>query len=241
MENKGDENVRWNLSSFTPPYVKAIDGTGSVYRATYSAFRCYRVSGMLEAYGKEKVALIFFPRENGDYSQFWDLECHPVEKPSWKHKLRFQLSGTCIKAENTAAVARASADTLIEAGSPLIPKRKVCSEACTTKAGLNEITRGVYAPEDLYTFLPTRIGESRTLKVNLRNNSPRTHLLKFLSPNEPFYIKHSKYSLRSHHYINVPVQFKPQAEGVFEGLLVVHTTKYGCINIRLCGKAIAKE
>lgn len=46
---------------------------------------------------------------------------------------------------------------------------------------------------------------------------------------------------RSHHYINVPVQFKPQAEGVFEGLLAVHTTKYGCINIRLCGKAIAKE
>uniref|UniRef100_A0A669PMN8 Centrosomal protein 192 n=1 Tax=Phasianus colchicus TaxID=9054 RepID=A0A669PMN8_PHACC len=241
MENKGDESVRWNLSSFTPPYVKAMDGTGSVYRATYSAFRCYRVSGTLEAHGKEKVSLIFFPRESGDYSQFWDLECHPVEKPSWKHKLRFQLSGTGTKAENTAAVGRASADTLIEAGSPVIPKRKVCSEACTTKAGLNEITRGVYAPEDLYTFLPTRIGESRTLKVNLRNNSFRTHLLKFLSPNEPFYIKHSKYSLRSHHYINVPVQFKPQAEGIFEGLLAVHTTKYGCINIRLCGKAIAKE
>uniref|UniRef100_A0A669P9E3 Centrosomal protein 192 n=1 Tax=Phasianus colchicus TaxID=9054 RepID=A0A669P9E3_PHACC len=218
------------------PKTRAMDGTGSVYRATYSAFRCYRVSGTLEAHGKEKVSLIFFPRESGDYSQFWDLECHPVEKPSWKHKLRFQLSGTGTKAENTAAVGRASADTLIEAGSPVIPKRKVCSEACTTK-----ITRGVYAPEDLYTFLPTRIGESRTLKVNLRNNSFRTHLLKFLSPNEPFYIKHSKYSLRSHHYINVPVQFKPQAEGIFEGLLAVHTTKYGCINIRLCGKAIAKE
>ncbi|XP_042725882.1 centrosomal protein of 192 kDa isoform X2 [Lagopus leucura] len=241
MENKGDENVRWNLSSFTPPYVKAMDGTGSVYRATYSAFRCYHVSGTLEAHGKEKVSLIFLPRESGDYSQFWDLECHPVEKPSWKHKLRFQLSGTGTKAENTAAVGRASAETLIEAGSPVTPKRKVCSEACTTKAGLNEVTRGVYAPEDLYTFLPTRIGESRTLKVNLRNNSFRTHLLKFLSPNEPFYIKHSKYSLRSHHYINVPVQFKPQAEGIFEGLLAVHTTKYGCINIRLCGKAIAKE
>uniref|UniRef100_A0A8C3KW35 Centrosomal protein 192 n=1 Tax=Chrysolophus pictus TaxID=9089 RepID=A0A8C3KW35_CHRPC len=218
------------------PKTRAMDGTGSVYRATYSAFRCYRVSGTLEAHGKEKVSLMFLPRESGDYSQFWDLECHPVEKPSWKHKLRFQLSGTGTKAENTAAVGRASADTLIEAGSPVIPKRKVCSKACTTK-----ITRGVYAPEDLYTFLPTRIGESRTLKVNLRNNSFRTHLLKFLSPNEPFYIKHSKYSLRSHHYINVPVQFKPQAEGIFEGLLAVHTTKYGCINIRLCGKAIAKE
>lgn len=40
-----------------------------------------------------QVALIFLPRQDGDYSQFWDLECHPVEKPSWKHKLRFQLCG----------------------------------------------------------------------------------------------------------------------------------------------------
>ncbi|XP_065609671.1 centrosomal protein of 192 kDa [Cyrtonyx montezumae] len=241
MENRGDENVRWNLSSFTPPYVKDMDGTGSVYRATYSAFRCYRVSGTLEAHGREKVPLIFLPRENGDYSQFWDLECHPVEKPSWKHKLRFQLSGTGTKAENTTAVVKDSTDTLTETGSPVVPKRKAYSGGCTAKAGLSEMTRGVYAPEDLYTFLPTRVGESRTLKVNLQNNTFRTQLLRFLSPNEPFYIKHSKYSLRSHHYINVPVQFKPQAEGVFEGVLAVHTTKYGCIQIRLCGKAIAKE
>uniref|UniRef100_A0A8C3KTW0 Centrosomal protein 192 n=1 Tax=Chrysolophus pictus TaxID=9089 RepID=A0A8C3KTW0_CHRPC len=226
MENKGDESVRWNLSSFTPPYVKVSE--------------CLHYECFMQIPFFFFLLILSFSLY-GDYSQFWDLECHPVEKPSWKHKLRFQLSGTGTKAENTAAVGRASADTLIEAGSPVIPKRKVCSKACTTKAGLSEITRGVYAPEDLYTFLPTRIGESRTLKVNLRNNSFRTHLLKFLSPNEPFYIKHSKYSLRSHHYINVPVQFKPQAEGIFEGLLAVHTTKYGCINIRLCGKAIAKE
>uniref|UniRef100_A0A8B9BU17 Centrosomal protein 192 n=1 Tax=Anser brachyrhynchus TaxID=132585 RepID=A0A8B9BU17_9AVES len=239
MENKGDENVRWNLSSFTPPYVKDVDGTDSVYRVTYSAFRCYRVSGTLEAHGKEKVALIFLPRDSGDYSQFWDLECHPVEKPSWKHKLRFQLSGIGTKTENKTAIVKASTDTIIGTGLPVIPERKVYSEAPTIKAG--DITRGVYAPEDLYTFPLTRVGESRTLKVNLRNNSFRTHLLTFLSPKEPFYIKHSKYSLRSHHYINVPVQFKPPAEGVFEALLAVHTSKYGYVNIRLCGKAVAKD
>uniref|UniRef100_A0A8B9I4L9 Centrosomal protein 192 n=1 Tax=Anser brachyrhynchus TaxID=132585 RepID=A0A8B9I4L9_9AVES len=241
MENKGDENVRWNLSSFTPPYVKDVDGTDSVYRVTYSAFRCYRVSGTLEAHGKEKVALIFLPRDSGDYSQFWDLECHPVEKPSWKHKLRFQLSGIGTKTENKTAIVKASTDTIIGTGLPVIPERKVYSEAPTIKAGSSDITRGVYAPEDLYTFPLTRVGESRTLKVNLRNNSFRTHLLTFLSPKEPFYIKHSKYSLRSHHYINVPVQFKPPAEGVFEALLAVHTSKYGYVNIRLCGKAVAKD
>ncbi|KAM9303176.1 centrosomal protein of 192 kDa [Morus bassanus] len=240
MENKGDENVKWHLSSFAPPYVKDVDGTGCVYRVTYSAFRCSRVSGTLEAHGEEKVVVIFLPRDKGDYSQFWDLECHPVEKPSWKHKLRFQLSGAGTKTENETSIVKASASALTKTELPVIPEM-VYSEARTIKARQNEVTRGVYAPEDLYTFPPTRVGESCTLKVNLRNNSFTTHLLKFVSPREPFYIKHSKYSLRSHHYINVPVQFKPKAEGKFEGLFVVLTTKCGSVNIWLCGKAIAKK
>ncbi|KAM6349490.1 centrosomal protein of 192 kDa [Podargus strigoides] len=241
MENKGDENVKWHLLSFAPPYVKDVDETGGVYRVTYSAFICSRVSGTLEAYGEEKVAVIFLPRDKGDYSQFWDLECHPVEKPSRKHKLRFQLSGIGTKAENETPVVKAAASAFTKTELPVIPEMDVYSEECTIKAGQNEIIRGIYAPEDLYTFPPTRVGESCTLKVNLRNNSFTTHLLKFVSPREPFYIKHSKYSLRSHHYINVPVQFKPKAEGKFEGLFIVLTTKYGSVNIRLCGKAIAKK
>ncbi|XP_010186384.1 PREDICTED: centrosomal protein of 192 kDa-like, partial [Mesitornis unicolor] len=234
MENKGDENVKWHLSSFAPPYVKDVDGTGCVYRVTYSTFRCSRVSGILEAHGEEKVAVIFLPRDKGDFSQFWDLECHPVEKPSWKHKLRFQLSGTGSKPENDTSVVKAFPSALTKTELPVEPEMAVYPDAHTIKGGQNEIIRGIYAPEDLYTFPPTRVGESCTLKVNLRNNSFMTHLLKFLNPGEPFYIKHSKYSLRSHHYINVPVQFKPKAEGQFEGFFVVLITKGGSVNIRLC-------
>uniref|UniRef100_A0A663LUP2 Centrosomal protein 192 n=1 Tax=Athene cunicularia TaxID=194338 RepID=A0A663LUP2_ATHCN len=241
MENKGDENVKWHLSSFAPPYVKDVDGTASVYRVTYSVFRFSRVSGTLEAHREEKVAVVFLPRDKGDYSQFWDLECHPVEKPSWKHKLKFQLSGAGAKTENEASIVKASASALTKTELPVIPEMKVYSEARTIKSGQNVVIRGVYAPEDLYTFPPTRVGESCMLKVNLRNNSFTTQLLKFLSPREPFYVKHSKYSLRSHHYINVPVQFKPKAEGKFEGLFVVLTTEYGSVNIRLRGKAIAEK
>ncbi|XP_071410367.1 centrosomal protein of 192 kDa [Pithys albifrons albifrons] len=237
MENKGDENVKWNLSSFAPPYVKDVDGNGGVYRVTYSAFRCSRVSGTLEAHGQEKVAVIFLPRDKGDYSQFWDLECHRVEKPSWKHKLKFQLSGTSAKTENETPVVEASASALTKTE----PERKVYSERRTTRIGQKEITQGVYAPEDHYVFPPTRVGETCTLKVNLRNNSFKTHMLEFVSPREPFYIKHLKYSLRSHHYINVPVQFKPKAEGMFEDLFVALTTEYGPVNIWLRGRAVAKR
>lgn len=37
------------------------------------------------------------------------------------------------------------------------------------------VRRGVYSPQDLYTFPATRAGESSTLKVNIRNNSSDTH------------------------------------------------------------------
>ncbi|NWU09012.1 CE192 protein, partial [Cephalopterus ornatus] len=240
MENKGDENVKWNLSSFAPPYVKDVDGSGSVYRVTYSAFTCSCVSGTLEAHGQKKVAIIFLPRDKGDYSQFWDLECHPVEKPSWKHKLKFQLSGTSAETESATPVVEASGNALTKTELPVIPEMKVYSEG-RTRTGQKEIIQGVYAPQDLYVFPPATVGETCTLKVNLRNNSIKTHVLEFLSPREPFYIKHLKYSLRAYHYINVPVQFKPKAEGIFEDLFVVQTMEYGPVNIRLRGKAVPKK
>ncbi|XP_065254396.1 centrosomal protein of 192 kDa [Emys orbicularis] len=239
MENNGNEDVRWHLSSFAPPYVKGVDESGDVYRATYTAFRCSRVSGTLGAHGKEKVAIIFLPRDRGDYAQFWDLECHPLAEPHMKHKLRFQLSGDCFK--NEAVNAKVSTCALIKTEIPVMPRRRAGSEASTLKTGQNEVIRGVYSREDHYTFLPTRVGESSTLKVNLRNNTFITHVLKFVNPREPFHIRHSKYSLRSQHYINLPVQFKPKSAGRFEGLLVVHIDKYGSLGIRLLGEAHAKE
>lgn len=49
------------------------------------------------------------------------------------------------------------------------------------------------------------------------------------------------YLFRAYHYITVPVQFKPKAEGMFEDVFVVLTAKYSPINIHLYGKAIAKK
>uniref|UniRef100_A0A8C3D6R8 Uncharacterized protein n=1 Tax=Corvus moneduloides TaxID=1196302 RepID=A0A8C3D6R8_CORMO len=218
-----------------------VDGSGCVYRVTYSVFRFSHVSGTLEAHGQEKVAVIFLPRDKGDYSQFWDLEYYPVENPSRKHKLKFQLSGKSAKTENETPIVKASACGLTKTEVPVTPEMKVDSEGQPKRIRQKEVIQGVYAPEDFYVFPLTRVGETCTLKVNLRNNSFTTHMLKFVSPREPFYIKHLKYSLRSCHFINVPVQFKPKAEGMFEDVFVVLTAKNGPINIRLWGKAIAKK
>ncbi|XP_072572907.1 centrosomal protein of 192 kDa isoform X1 [Paramormyrops kingsleyae] len=227
MENTGDE-VRWYLSSFAPPYVKGVDNSGDVYRATYTTFRCSRLSGVLGVREKMKVPVSFLPRDAGDYAQFWDLECHPVAEPLKKCRVRFQLCGTGVKAGATVS---ANADSLVRTEATVKSRKKPESQEEMQR-------RGVYAPQDLYTFPQTRVGESCTLKVHVRNNSFDTHELKFVSPREPFHIKHCKYSLRSQHYINLPVQFRPTTAGRSSGLLLIQTESSGILTIQLTGDAV---
>uniref|UniRef100_A0A8C2PH80 Centrosomal protein 192 n=1 Tax=Capra hircus TaxID=9925 RepID=A0A8C2PH80_CAPHI len=219
LENHGDTDVRWHLSSLAPPYVKGVDESGDVFRATYAAFRCSPISGVLEGHSVQKVSIMFLPRDRGDYAQFWDVECHPVKEAHLKHTLRFQLSGHSVRAESEPGISRISTNSLIKIDNILKLRRQAVSEASALIPGQFDLThRGVYAPEDVYQFLPTR--------------------LKFLSPREPFYVKHSKYSLRAQHYINMPVQFKPKSVGKFEALLVVQTDEGKSVAVRLIGEAL---
>ncbi|KAM6217479.1 centrosomal protein of 192 kDa [Rhynchocyon petersi] len=212
LENHGNTEVKWHLSSLAPPYVKDIDENGDVFRVPYAVFRCTPVSGSLESHRTQKVSITFLPRNQGSYAQFWDVECHPVKDPHVMRTL-LQFSG-----QGSILIFK-----------PIFQSRQI------------DLTHhGVYAPEDAYVFLPTKVGDSRTLKVNLRNNSFITHLLKFLSPREPFYIRHSKYSLRAQHYINMPVQFRPQLVGTFEALLVIQSDEGKSIAIQLIGEALEK-
>lgn len=61
------------------------------------------------------------------------------------------------------------------------------------KSRQNEVIRGVYAPEDVYTFLPTRVGESSALKVNLRNNSFITHMVSLTLLSLKLYASHKAF------------------------------------------------
>ncbi|XP_052003508.1 centrosomal protein of 192 kDa-like isoform X2 [Xyrauchen texanus] len=235
VENHGEE-VRWYLSSFAPPYVKGVDSSGDVYRATYSAFRCEKVSGTLGVQESMKIPITFIPRDRGDYAQFWDLECHPVARPQLKGRVRFQLCGTGIRASDGSSVKENCSLVKTEA----TVKNRKRLESAGSKMGFQTETqkRGVYAPQSLYTFPATCVGTTSTLKVNFRNNSSNTHELKFISPKEPFHIKHSNYSLRSQHYINLPVQFVPAAAGQFCGTLLVQTDTDAKLAVELIGEAL---
>ncbi|XP_051577285.1 centrosomal protein of 192 kDa-like isoform X2 [Myxocyprinus asiaticus] len=235
LENHGEE-VRWYLSSFAPPYVKGVDTSGDVFRATYSAFRCEKVSGTLGIQERMKVPIIFLPRDSGDYAQFWDLECHPAAKPQHKSRVRFQLCGTGIRADDGSSVKKNCSLVKTE----VTVKNRTRLESAGSKMGSQTESqkRGVYAPQSLYTFPATRVGTTSTLKVNFRNNSSNTHELKFTSPKEPFLTRHSNYSLRSQHYINLPVQFVPAAAGQFSGTLLVQTDTDAKLTIELIGEAL---
>ncbi|XP_049439244.1 centrosomal protein of 192 kDa isoform X3 [Epinephelus fuscoguttatus] len=175
----GEVEVRWYLSSFAPPYVKGVDNTGDVYRATYTAFRCSRVSGTLGALEKMQVPFTFLPRDRGDYAQFWDLECHPVSEPQQKTRVRFQLCGTGIKSGPVEAPQEGDCSLVKTEATVKTRKRADVTAGKTSQE--DAVRRGVYSPQDLYTFPATRVGESSALKVNIRNNSSSTHEIAALS------------------------------------------------------------
>ncbi|XP_026149203.1 centrosomal protein of 192 kDa isoform X2 [Mastacembelus armatus] len=235
--HNGEVAVRWYLSSFAPPYVKGVDNTGDVYRATYTAFRCSRVSGTLGAHEKMQVPVTFLPRDRGDYAQFWDLECHPVSDPQQKTRIRFQLCGTGIKSGPVEGPQEGDCSLVKTEATVKTRKRADASGGKTSQE--EAVRRGVYSPQDGYTFPATRVGESSSLKVNIRNNSSDLHELKFVSPREPFHIKHSKYSLRSQHYLKLPVQFKPSTAGMHTGLLLIQSETSGSLVIQLIGEALS--
>uniref|UniRef100_A0A672PKE0 Centrosomal protein 192 n=1 Tax=Sinocyclocheilus grahami TaxID=75366 RepID=A0A672PKE0_SINGR len=239
VENHGEE-VRWYLSSFAPPYVKGVDSGGDVYRATYSAFRCEKASGTLGIQERMQVPFAFLPRDRGDYAQFWDLECHPTAKPQHKSRVRFQLCGavSLLNAEAGEASSVKENCSLVKTEATVKNRKRLDSAGSKTGSSTENQKRGVYAPQSLYTFPATRVGATSTLKVNFRNNSSNTHELKFISPKEPFHIKHSNYSLRSQHYINLPVQFVPATAGQFSGTLLVQTDTDAKLIVELSGEAL---
>ncbi|XP_070603580.1 centrosomal protein of 192 kDa isoform X2 [Erythrolamprus reginae] len=235
IENNGDENLKWFLTSFAPPYVKDFDESGDVYRATYAAFQCSYLSGTLEICGKEKIIVLFLPRDKGHYSQFWDLECHPLHEPHLTDKYRLQFCGMSTLS-NKQLKNKVSTSSLVK-----INIRDVSQRREYLSIFDDNIWKGVYAQEDVYTFPPTKVGESSTLKISMKNYSMSSCQLNFRSPGEPFYIKHSHYNLRCHHYCNLPVQFKPRSPGIFKCVLVVETDKNGILTIQLIGEGLAEK
>ncbi|XP_078543611.1 centrosomal protein of 192 kDa [Lissotriton helveticus] len=232
IRNSKNGDVRWSFSFSEPPYVKKSSVSGDVYRTNYSVFRCPHIYGVLEAGETSKIPVSFSPQESGEYTQYWEMESHPLAEPQSKHRLRFHLCGKAVNTDYELASDSSESEDLIK------PRRMSSSDASSRKTGSDEfVTRGVYTPINLYKFPPTPVGECKTLKVSFKNTDVTAHMLTFVSPKLPFWLKHSQFCLRPHHYMNLPVQFKPKSSGKFEGAIVAHTEKCGSLRIQLIGEA----
>ncbi|KAG7259870.1 hypothetical protein CRUP_025068, partial [Coryphaenoides rupestris] len=130
--------------------------------------------------------------------------------------------------------------SLVKTESTVKTRKTRAEEPAPVRTGPEEAGRrgGVYSPQDLYCFPATRLGQSCTLKVNIRNNSSDVHELSFVHPRTPFHIKHSTYSLRSQHYLKLPVHFKPNTVGSHAGLLLVQSETSGGLVIQLTGEGL---
>ncbi|KAJ1190861.1 hypothetical protein NDU88_000180 [Pleurodeles waltl] len=171
IRNTKNGDVRWYLSSSEPPYVKEMSVSGEVYRANYTAFRCSRIYGVLEAGETLKIPVSFSPRDKGDYTQYWELESHPLAEPQSKHSLRFHLCGKAVNADYELERDSSGSEDMIK------PRRRSSSDASSFTTGKNEVVvRGVYTPINLYRFPPTRVGECSTLKVNFQNKDVTAHM-----------------------------------------------------------------
>ncbi|XP_054638123.1 centrosomal protein of 192 kDa isoform X2 [Dunckerocampus dactyliophorus] len=236
VENR-DVEVRWYLSSFAPPYVKGVDNSCDVYRVTYTAFRCSRLSGTLGAHEKMQVPITFLPRGRGDYAQFWVFECHPLSEPQQKCQIRLELHGTGVDCGGVVGPQKGDC-SLVKTEATTKARKK--AEVGAGKSSQDEpVWKGVNCPQELYTFPHTCVGQSSTLKVNIRNSSVNTYELRFVKPQEPFHIKHSKYSLRAQHFVKLPVEFRPSSAGKHAGLLLVQSGSSRSLLIQLAGEALS--
>ncbi|XP_043922204.1 uncharacterized protein LOC122797744 [Protopterus annectens] len=114
VKNLEEEAIRWYVMSFAPAYVKGVDESGDVYRATYSAFQCSCLSGTVARFGETKVPITFWPRDKGRYSQFWDFEYHPIAEPQKTGKIRFQLCGEGIRYDKRPVKSKNRSTTVVK-------------------------------------------------------------------------------------------------------------------------------
>ncbi|XP_038078932.1 centrosomal protein of 192 kDa-like [Patiria miniata] len=248
FQNKTYQARQWCLSSFAPTYVKQANG--EVYRATYSAFRFTRQFGSLEPGQNIAVHLEFIPRDEGAYSQYWDLESSDkgaVAKSSHKTRIELMGVGDAVRPTHRSKKTKTngtSEGTLIAVQPQVISKHTtpahltagentsegdVSPEEVKTHDGkLNQSpdsksVQGVVLIHDHLIFSKTKVGCRSTLKIQVQNTSKQTHAVKFLSPQPPFFIRHYQHTIPPNRFIRLPVTFKPSTPGKHQAALIIQT------------------
>ncbi|CAH1270283.1 CEP192 [Branchiostoma lanceolatum] len=167
FRNGSEKEMKWELTSFAPAYVKGVDDTNDIFRATYTVFRFARISGTLGGTERIQIPVIFIPREVGSYSQFWDLQT----------ELR-GMSGD--PAHTTRIQLIAQGKESVDSADDSLPRnqqrsRKISGNNLSTTTartgGSDNAKTGLVVPCDRYVFPVTVVDQSSMEKVLIKNDS----------------------------------------------------------------------
>ncbi|XP_071823533.1 uncharacterized protein [Apostichopus japonicus] len=261
FENTKPYPMKWNLSSFAPAYLKQADGT--VCRTTYSAFRFESTSGEMTPGQKMQLSLHFMPREEGDYSQFWDLESSSTQNLV-SHKTRIELSGHGLPKKRTSqnvdnysrtfpkqnlydqALAKqlsksqpldlTKVSKSVSSNNPIGLSKTTAMPAGNGKSTRHNSKKSSIVISESAKFDRCEANQSQTVTVRLKNCSMSPQTVKFVSPRQPFSITHHEHVIKPRHYLKLPVTFHPKTKGHFEAPLVIQTELQENLVVRLIGE-----
>ena len=215
--------VKWTISSFAPPYLKGSGASNGLFRVTYSVFWLPKLTGILHSQQTEKVVFCFCPRDPGVYSQFWEIKSETqAASLQAQHTSKLELVA---EAPANTDQQRVSADNAITTKSHVKPRVCVSSSHQPTKEALS------LTPANGCLEFPVTAPHKRVVeKFQLKNcTDQEQHIIiheHALLP--PFHNRHSTVSLRPRHYVRVPIEFRPEKVGKYEGTIIIESDQ-GCL------------
>ncbi|XP_070188282.1 centrosomal protein of 192 kDa-like isoform X2 [Littorina saxatilis] len=228
LTNTSMDPVHWNISAFTPAYVKGSDETNTVQRVGYQAFTISPTSADLLPRETVKVPVRFCPRTKGTFNQHWELEHHPLpsRRVSMQDKVTTKISFTAEVSVSSSKDRRSSVKPKWEAvdqgDAPLTSSRPPLEEKHPntghTKSG--ERNSDLQLMSEEVTFSSTKVGQVTQVKVELKNSLDHNMELEVEAPKPPFRVKHKTFKITKMRFLKYPIEFAPMAKGTFEDTMV---------------------
>ncbi|KAK8727627.1 hypothetical protein OTU49_009657 [Cherax quadricarinatus] len=92
---------------------------------------------------------------------------------------------------------------------------------------------------DIINFPDTATMKENYVKVKLRNLDGLVHVVRAVVVKGPFALRHTQFSIKSGHYVSVPVYFRPQKAGMYSGQLMLTVLEEQTIlPVQLYGRAV---
>ncbi|KAG1704372.1 Centrosomal protein [Nymphon striatum] len=209
--NSSYQSSYWFLSPTASPTSQNNDETNQV---SYDVFNVSKLSGEMGARQHLFLEVRFQPRQNGIFSQIWQLQLATKNKES--HSIKLKLMGKCVD----KPIVEQPVEKLVK------PKNKSLPEG------------PLYISYNTVKFPVTKVNSSSCVKVTIKNTSNKLYKLQVIRPTSPFSISHPTISVKGKCYTSLPVFFKPTECKSYDVPLTIKSDLPYNLSVSLHGTAI---